>query len=74
MIFVAAVISQVMPADVEDVLAIGGTRQEAVDLVMDAWHDAAQLYRLDPDSVHPEDVAVWAGEVGQSFVNREPTR
>lgn len=55
----------------EDIIAIGTTHDEAVDLVMDAWHDAADHYRLDPEGVHPEDVAVVVGAVGDAWVNGE---
>lgn len=56
--------------NLDDVVAIGVTRDDAVSLVLDAWHNYATTHRLDPDSVHAEDVAVIAGVSGDVFINR----
>lgn len=54
----------------EDIVAVGGTADEAVGLALDAWRDYARAHRLDPDSVHEEDVALVAGVLGDVFINR----
>lgn len=56
-------------AGLQEIIAIGTTTDEAVDLVMDAWHAYAEHHHLDPDSAHPEDVAVLSGAVGDAWVN-----
>jgi hypothetical protein len=55
---------------IDDMVAIGVTRDDAVSLVLDAWRNFATSHRLDPDTVHAEDVAVVAGVAGDVFINR----
>jgi len=55
----------------DDILAIGITKEDAVGLVMDAWHAYATEHRLDPDLAHEEDVAWISGVMpGDVFINR----
>lgn len=75
MIWVAFLIAAVHRLDgegvpgLEEIIAVGATRQDAIDLVMDAWHGYAEQHHLDPDSAYPEDVAVLDGAVGNAWIN-----
>lgn len=74
MIFIAFLIVDGLfdnDSSLEDIIALGRTHAEAVDLVMDAWRAAAEHYRLDPNSVYPEHVGVVSGAVGDAWVNGE---
>ena len=55
-----------------DFLAIGASRAEAVEALMQAWHAHAEQTGADPAHVSADDINVIDGQCGQAFRDRSP--
>lgn len=55
-----------------DFMAVGASRAEAIEALLDAWREHAALTGADPEYVTEEDVNVVHGPWGQAFRDGSP--